>query len=313
MTQRAAGVTPKLVVATSFAVHPPAGGGQARVAGLYGALARLGVEVEIVSLVGRTERSGWLDSRPGSASCACRGRPSTRPRTGELNQRVGVPVSDLGLALHHELTPAYAATLAGAAADADAVVASHPFAFPVLAALGGKPMIYEAHNVEADLKAAMYAGTPDGPGYAEQVRELEAACCAAADNVLVCAGARRPSADRVVRARGGARGGGAQRRRPGVNRLHTGGAPARARVANSGMQEQPTAVFVGSWHEPNLVAIRDLLRVADELADARVRVLICGSGGPRVRRQVDPAQLRPLRRGRRRLPAQRPRDRGRGA
>ena len=37
------------------------------------------------------------------------------------------------------------------------------------------------------------------------------------------------------------------------------------------------AVFIGSWHEPNLVAIRDLLRVAPE--HERIRFVVLGSGG----------------------------------
>ena len=46
-----AGRAAKLVVATSFPVWPPRGGGQSRIFGLYSALARLGVAVDIVSLV----------------------------------------------------------------------------------------------------------------------------------------------------------------------------------------------------------------------------------------------------------------------
>jgi glycosyltransferase involved in cell wall biosynthesis len=270
-------VRPKLVVATSFAVHPPTGGGQSRVAGLYGALARLGVDVEIVSLVGRTERDGPLEAGPGIRELRVPRTPEHEAADWRLHQRVGVPVSDLGLALHHELTPAYAEAVANAAAGAAAVVASHPFALPVLAPLG-TPLIYEAHNVEADLKAAMYAGMPDGPAYAERVRELEAACCQAAQHVIVCAardGERLGELyalppERVVEVPNGA---------DPVSIPFTPLARRRERAWELGMHERLTAVFVGSWHEPNLVAIRDLLAIADELAEARVRVLICGSAG----------------------------------
>ena len=58
---------PQLLVATSFPVHPPRGGGQQRIAGLYAALARLGVDVEIVSLVGHDERGGTRDARARGA------------------------------------------------------------------------------------------------------------------------------------------------------------------------------------------------------------------------------------------------------
>ena len=51
-----------------------------------------------------------------------------------LHVRAGVPVSDLALALHGDLTPAYGEALATVAETAVAAVASHPFAQPALAA-----------------------------------------------------------------------------------------------------------------------------------------------------------------------------------
>jgi glycosyltransferase involved in cell wall biosynthesis len=271
-------VRPKIVVATSFGVHPPKGGGQSRVAGLYGALARLGVDVEIVSLVGRADRDGWLEAGPGIRELRVPRTPEHESADWRLNQQVGVPVGDLGLALHHELTPAYGEAIASAARDATAVVACHPYAYPVLESVTERPLIYEAQDVEADLKASMYDSTPDGPVFAERVRELEAACCAAADHVLVCAardGVRLGelyglAPERVLEVANGADPAGI---------AFTSLARRRERAYELGLQDQLTAVFVGSWHEPNLVAIRDLLRVADDLAEAGVRVLICGSAG----------------------------------
>ena len=90
----------KLVVATSFGVHPPKGGGQSRVAGLYGALADLGVEIAIVSLVDRSQRGRRLAIRPGLTELQV---PCTREHESadwRLYQEIGVPIGDLGLALH---------------------------------------------------------------------------------------------------------------------------------------------------------------------------------------------------------------------
>ncbi|MDA0182391.1 glycosyltransferase family 4 protein [Solirubrobacter phytolaccae] len=268
---------PKLVVATSFGVHPPKGGGQSRVAGLYGALARLGVEIEIVSLVGRTDRDGWIDPAPGVRELRVPRTPEHESADWRLNQLVGVPIGDVGLALNHARTPAYAEAVAACAADAQAVVACHPYALPVLEPLG-LPVIYEAQDVEADLKGAMYAETPDGPELAQQVREVEAACCAVAHHVLVCAardGARLGelygvAPERVLEVPNGA---------DPATIPFTSLARRRARVRELGLQDRMTALFVGSWHEPNLVAIRDLLQIAEELDEAGVRVLVCGSAG----------------------------------
>lgn len=266
---------PKLVVATSFGVHPPKGGGQARVAGLYSALARRGVDVEIVSLVARSDRDGWIHPAPGVSELRIPRTPEHETADWRLNQQVGVPVGDLGLALHHDRTPAYGEAIAERARDAVAVVACHPYAFPVLEGLG-RPLIYEAQDVEADLKASMYADTPDGPAYADRVRELEAACCAAADHVLVCAARDALRFQELY-------GTPPERLREVPNGADPGSIPftplalRHARAYELGLPDQLLALFVGSWHEPNLVVIRDLLDLAVELDHAGVRVLVCGS------------------------------------
>jgi glycosyltransferase involved in cell wall biosynthesis len=283
-------VRPRLVVATSFGVHPATGGGQSRVAGLYGALAGLGVDVDIVSLVGRLERDGWIQPGPGVRELRVPRSPEHEYADWLLHQRVGVPVGDLGLALHHHLTPAYAEAIREAVRGATAVVACHPYPHPVLAEVTGLPLIYEAQDVEADLKQAMYGSTADGPELAAKVREIEAACCLAADHVIVCAardGERLEALhglapDKVVEVPNGAD--------PG-RFAFTGLEDRRKLAAELGLDGKLLALFVGSWHEPNLVALRDLIRLAEELDDAGVRVLVCGSACRAFDEQPMPANI----------------------
>jgi glycosyltransferase involved in cell wall biosynthesis len=244
------------------------------VAGLYGALARSGVEVDIVALVGRQERAGVLTPAPGIREIRVPRTPAHESAEWKLQQRAGAPVGDLVVALHHELTPAYGEAIAQAARGAAAVVACHPYPHAALPA--GLPVIYEAQDVETDLKAAMYAEAAGGPELAERVREIEGACCAAADHVLVCAardGDRLGelfgvAPERVVEVPNGAN--------PAAVPF-TPLAVRRGRQAALHLGDDLLALFVGSWHEPNLAVIRDLLELVDELDG--VRLLICGSAG----------------------------------
>jgi glycosyltransferase involved in cell wall biosynthesis len=267
----------KITVATTFGVYPPRGGGQARVAGLYGALARLGVEVEIVALVDRTERPTTHSPAPGVTEVRVPRTPAHDGAAWKLQQRADAPVGDIAVALHHDLTPAYGEALAEAARGACAVVACHPYGAPALAAAApGVPLIYEAQDVEADLKAAMYEGAPDGEALAATVRDLEAECCARADHVLVCA-------ERDGRRLGELYGLAAER----VVEVPNGSDPAavpftplpvrreRQRALHFG--DELHALFVGSWHEPNIAVIRELLNLVDALEG--VRVIVCGSAG----------------------------------
>jgi glycosyltransferase involved in cell wall biosynthesis len=267
---------PRLLVATSFPVHPPRGGGQQRIAGLYAALARLGVDVEIVSLVGFDERGGTVEIAPGL-------RETRVPMTAEhhreeytLHMRTGVPVRDLTLALHGELTPGYGAALAAVAETAVAAVACHPFAQPQLAEHTELPLIYEAQDVETDLKASMLAHSDAADELTEAVRAVEAACCATATHTLVCSeedGARLGAlfglpAERTVVVPNGVD----PAAFPFVDvetRAH--------RRRTLGLGDAPLALFLGSWHEPNLAAVRDVLAAAEALP--ATRFLVVGSAG----------------------------------
>lgn len=269
----------RLAVATSFPVHPPRSGGQQRIHGLYSALARRGVQTEIVALVDRMARGGRHEIAPGVHELRV-------PKAAEHDaiefttmQRAGVPVTDLVLAEHHALTPAYGEALADAASGAAAVIASHPYAHPAIRAAAAGPVIYEAHNVEYDLKRQMYLD----PELAEVVRRVEADACREASSVLVCSeqdGARLaelygsdPAHHALV-----PNGVDAQAHR------FVGGDERRARQARLGMGF--TALFLGSWHEPNVVAAREIVAAAAQLPE--VRFVIVGSVGTALEGQVLP-------------------------
>jgi glycosyltransferase involved in cell wall biosynthesis len=273
-------VRPKLTVATTFPIHPPRGGGQQRVFGLYGALAER-VDVDIVALVDRDARGGVRTLRPGL-------REIRVPKTAEhdaiefrLQQQAAVPVTDVLVARDPELTPAYGEAIAASARDSLAVVASHPFAAPAIPA--GVPLIYEAHNVEADLKAAMYS-TPEALELLEVVRAVEGECCERAHHVLVCA----PGDARRLHELYGLPPERAVAVPNGVAADAHAFAPRALRAqrqARLGLQERFDVLFLGSWHEPNVVAVRDILAAAPSLEG--VRLLVVGSAGALFAAQED--------------------------
>jgi glycosyltransferase involved in cell wall biosynthesis len=267
---------PKLVVATSFPIHPPRGGGQARVAGLYGALASSGVDVDLVALTDPSERARTLHPSPGLREFRVPMTPAYVGAVAQLQQRTGVPAGDLGLALHHELTPAYGDALAVAARAATAVVACHPFGSEALTAVSDLPLVYESQDVEGDLKASMYAASAHAEELIATVREIEGECCSRAHHVTVCADADGVRLDElyglgstpVVTVPNGA---------DPASVTYTGPDERRRKREALGLGGEQLAVFVGSWHEPNLVVVRDLLRLSEALEG--VRVLVLGSCG----------------------------------
>jgi len=271
----------RIVVAVPYGVHPPISGGQERIFHLWRGVADA-FDVDLVTL-------GDVGTRTLEAEIAAGLREVRVPKTerfrreqGRLARAAGnAPVADVAPAALLDHVPEYAAVLARASANAAVLAAAQPFCMPALRACPGDvPLVYEAQNVEAHLKAAL------GPELARVARDSEAEVCAAARLVLAC------SADDAAE----------------LSRLY-GLAPGRVHVAPNGVDAAalvPTdaaeraakrhalglegtriAVLVGSQHPPNVEAAEAAVALAGQMPD--VTFLLAGSqcsplaGRPRPR------------------------------
>ncbi|WP_272474705.1 glycosyltransferase family 4 protein [Baekduia alba] len=281
---------PKLTVATTFPVHPARGGGQTRVVGLYGAAAALGVDVDVVALVDREERATVTQVRPGLREIRVPKSEEHNAAESRLERALHVPVTDVALALYGDLTPDYAGALRASAADASAVVACHPYATAALLdAAPDLPLLYEAQDVETDLKAALLAGV-EADAAAEalaSVRAAEALACDRAAQILTCS-AR--DGDRLV-ALFGADPEHVAVVPNGYEAEHVPYVDPEARAAHRRAVgvERFTALFVGSWHGPNLEAAEAVCAAAAALPDARF--LLVGSAGQALKPDAVPANV----------------------
>ncbi|MFZ9813646.1 MAG: glycosyltransferase family 4 protein, partial [Burkholderiaceae bacterium] len=152
----------RLLVVNSFAVEAAASGGQLRIQGLYTALSRY-LNVHLLDLghsqtahTLRQHTEGFIEETLPMPSVLCQ-------QEAEYFRQLGVSCLDLLVALRPELLTEFSMALARCLRDCDVVVFSHPYCFPVYESLVqrepglARPIVYEAHNVESHLKAAMYA------------------------------------------------------------------------------------------------------------------------------------------------------------
>jgi glycosyltransferase involved in cell wall biosynthesis len=271
---------PKVVVLTTFRVADRGHGGQLRSFHLYGALARH-AEVEIVSLTDGGE-AGSTVLAPGLVETAVPVSAAQRSAAEAMSLAVGLPVSDLAAGSEIELTPAYLRRLRSATRHADVVILAEPYLHPALAAAEiDLPFVYDAFNVEADLKGDILPTTPAGQAVLDQVVALEARVCAEAAAITACSridaralatAGHRPSTDVTVVPNGtdtrGQPGPDPERRRQLGRRWLArytalrgdglGGRQGRGREP----ELEALAVFFGSWHPPNLDAAEQVIRAA---------------------------------------------------
>ncbi|WP_099866397.1 glycosyltransferase family 4 protein [Pararhizobium haloflavum] len=276
--QRKAG---KITVAATFPVYPPRGGGQLRVFHLYRHIAQ-GHDVDLVTLAPAGSTYQEIAIAPGMTEIrvprSARHAAHERDLTLAMDR---IPVGDVCASLLTALTPDYRAALAYSAHSSDAVIVCHPYLVEEIGkAAPNKPLWYEAQDVEQDLKAAAYAGAPAGAKLLEEVVRVEALAWREADLVFACA---QRDLDRLGALYGPTR----------AELLEVANGVDLDDVVHTPPQDRRplalgkarSALFIGSWHPPNIDAIERIIRVAPEFSD--VLFLVAGTAcGPFTGREL---------------------------
>lgn len=258
-----------LLVVVPFGIYPPRGGGQARIYNFYTELSVF-VPIRLLCLAPPNETPSryWLNEQ-----CEMWVVPKSAEHSSAdhlLGARAKASVDDISAIDGWNLTPEFTFQLQQAAQGARAVVASHPYLYRAIKAVWDGPVWYESHNVELDIKRDILA--MEGDGGAEQqallkkVEQVEADCVADAERILAVSDEDLERLSELYRPSDNA---------PlhcvpnGVVMRESAYLPPSQRDQlrqKLGMEDHPpVAVFVGSWHGPNIEAAE----FVDELAYQR--------------------------------------------
>jgi glycosyltransferase involved in cell wall biosynthesis len=264
----------RITVASTFGIVPVRGGGQARIFNLYKNLAP-SVQTEIISLGAESETATSQTIAPGLQETRIPKSQAYATAESEVSREVDwFPITDVVFSDLAPLIPDYLKALERSCRDADVVVASHPYTLPAIRMVSDKPIWYEAHNVEFLLKQNVIPKTARGLSLIDAVAALEQRCCDTATLVMACSEAEMSD---LVKLYNLAR----NKVRIVPNGVDTRRIHFTSRAQSSRIKQtlDPrgafTAIFIGSWHEPNLQAVRTIVTLAEECPS--VRFLILGS------------------------------------
>lgn len=287
---------PRVVVTTTFAVGNPRHGGQLRCFHLYGALARH-IDVDILSLVDHAADIGTRQLGPGLREIGVARSPAHR-RVGEgVSVEAGMPVTDIVAGTDVSYSPAYLERLREALRGASAVILAEPYMLPAVEAVGAiVPRVYDAFNVEADLKAEVLPGSRLGRRLLHQVQDLERRAVLDSKAITTCS---NEDAQRLAVTHG---------RRLDDFTVVPNGTDCRFTVPSPEARrdgrdrwlrrwgaQQPLrrcrylAVFFASWHPPNLDAAEILLWLAPQLPE--VQFVLGGNHGDAFVGRTPPQNL----------------------
>lgn len=272
---RTSGRRPRLVVAATYPIHPPLGGGQVRAAQLYRGLSEF-FDVELVTLAGPETSGGTVHITPALRERQVPKSARHAARELALEREAGTIVTDIAMSELYADTPDYLAALGEAAEGARAVVACHPYAFPAIREVTDLPVWYEAQDVEASLKQHVLGSSHQARRLLARAEAVERECCEHAELAWACSAEDRAELigryaiqpDRVLVVPNG------------VALDEVAYVPPAARNEHKHrlrLEDRFLAVFIASWHEPNLAGARQLVQLAPRLPE--VDLMIIGSVG----------------------------------
>ncbi|TVP61803.1 MAG: glycosyltransferase [Nodularia sp. (in: Bacteria)] len=277
----------KITVALTFPVFPPRGGGQSRVFHLYRHLASH-FDIEIVSFTNPDQEVFRGEIAPNLYETRIPKSKQHQEQEWLIEKKVGVPITDVVMPELYSLTPAYMEALKTSVESSDFVVASHPYLLPAIQAVSNKPIWYEAHNFEFELKKSVLPNNPVGRDLLAATRKVEEECCLVSQLIMVCSSDDATTLhknyhinlNKIIEV-------------PNGVDLETVSyfelEKRHLKKKELGLDANFTALFLGSWHSPNLEAVRHIFKIAAKLPD--VNFLVIGSVGLALRDQERPVNV----------------------
>jgi glycosyltransferase involved in cell wall biosynthesis len=272
---KTATVKKRMVVAVTFPIYPARGGGQSRVYNLYKNLAKK-FDIEIHSLCAYGQPA--LDRYIAPSLREIRTPVSQAHQAAEdtLSKSVGwIPVTDIVMPKLIALTPDYLNRLKTAAQKADIVVACHPYLGKVLHEMAPNTEFWlEAQDVELSIKAEILPNSDEGRQLLELVKVVEGYSWKNAKIVFACThqdlnqlkGIYGETTAKVMEVPNGAE----------VDDVPFVNLEERERRKHLlGCDNKTLALFMGSWHGPNIEAAKKIIELARNLPN--VVFIIIGS------------------------------------
>lgn len=183
-----------------------------------------------------------------------------------IKKATGESADDIAMLRHARHDPQLAAFLKQEGSDAAALILCHPWLYPAAAAsLPNLPVIYDAYNVEVDIKSHQFGESEE----TRETSELELLVCSQACHIIACSQADAARLQNLYH----------PSTIPQV--LPHGCQKPKIAIPKAALRKRlpyPQArliLFIGSYHGPNIEAAAAILKMAPQVPEAEF--LIAGS------------------------------------
>lgn len=255
------------LVLNTFPVYPPMGGGQSRMFHFYRHVAgELGVKVTLLVLAPEDTAEQCHEIAPGLWEHRIPLSGEQAQKQHALHETLGVPVDDIAAMDGFRDNLRFISTLKHYAPRVTLGVCAQPYLVYAMREHVSAPFWYEAHNVESRLKQAILANALDQGGEVTSqanailaaVEKAEQYACVESEEIITCA-----SGD-LIHFRQAyalpAHKGQVMPNCADLTQLAFIDMDQRRRWQQRLRQNRPVALFLGSWHGPNLEAANFICR-----------------------------------------------------
>lgn len=284
----------RLLIANTFAFYPPRGGGQARHHHLLTRASR-DFDITYVALVDADaeRRSEWVT--PTLREISIPKSAAHQAEESELSRSLDwTPVTDVAAPILCHHSPELMETLAEEARGVDLIGAFHPYLVGALQEVSDRPLWHDSANVEYALKRQLLPASPLGTDLALLTRQVEEIACRECSLLTACSEEDAQGLAELYDLE------------PGFIRIVENGVDVQA-VRFAGGDERrrlrellytklgeteerrKLAVFLASWHGPNLDGAKKLVELAPATPD--VVYLLVGSAGSYFKGQGLPGNV----------------------
>jgi glycosyltransferase involved in cell wall biosynthesis len=276
-----------ITVLSTYPIFPPRGGGQNRLFYLYREVAKK-IPVEVVCIGNVNARSSRREVAPNLWETVV---PKSFVHTAKewtMEKRAGIPITDIAMIYYHEKTPAYLEAAKRALKGSEFGICAQPYTFPILANGCECPIIHDSQNCEYLLKKQMLPGNEFTRALLEKLYAVEGQACLDSRRTLVCSA----EDGRQMREMYGLKSDCTVEVPNGVDLESVRFTPPAERLKNKeqlGLKKKVTALFLGSWHQPNIEAVERIFQFAGRLPE--VKFLIAGSVGLFYEGKAHPANV----------------------
>lgn len=265
----------KIVVAVTFPIYPPRGGGQSRVFHLYKNLSKF-LDVEIVSFCNTSEPYFSKEISPGLKETRIPKSAKHQDIENKYSEGVDwIPVTDVIMSQVYMHSPAYVDALRSACVDADVAVACHPYLADAIREVAPEISLWlEAQDVEFELKRKLLPEGQPAKRLLDIIYADEYKCWKECGVVFACAEEDLETLNSLYGSTNGLQlvvpNGVSLEDVQYFDEIDRQDLKNRLKLG-----DRKLALFMGSWHGPNLEAIEQILVFSNAFPD--VTFLIVGS------------------------------------